>query len=96
MKISCGAKVVAYDASESTSGNLPSNTPHCTGSTIALTIRSFDPLECRREEESCTIDISQDLLSRSLSSRLIHWSENQTTKEHFSQLVIERKMSVIC
>ena len=48
----------------------PSNTRHCT------------PLECRREEESCSIDIS------------LRWSENQTTKEHFSRLVIERKTSV--
>ena len=62
---------------------LSSNTRHCTGSTIALAIHSFDPLECRREEESCTIDIS------------LRWSENQTTKEHFSRLVIERKRSVI-
>ena len=41
--------------------------PHCT------------PLECRREEESCSIDIA------------LRWSENQTTKEHFSRLVIDRK-----
>ena len=52
--------------------SLSSNTPHCT------------PLECRRDGESCSIDIS---LLR---------SENQTTKEHFSRLVIERKMSVTC
>ena len=71
-------------------------TLHIAGISIAVAIHSLDPLECRREEESCTIDISQDLLSRSLSSRLIHWSENQTTKEHFSRLVIERKMSVAC
>ena len=38
---------------------LSSNTRHCT------------PLECRREEESCSIDISQDLLSHSLFVRLI-------------------------
>ena len=51
---------------------------------IALAIHSFDPLECRREEESCSIDIA------------LRWSENQTTKERFSRLVIERKMSVAC
>ena len=82
MKISYGAKAFVRDASESTVGNLSSNTQHCT------------PLECRREEESCSIDIAQDPLSRSLFSRLILWSENQTTKEHFSRLVIERKTSV--
>ena len=36
------------------------------GSSIALAIHSLDPLECRRGEESCSIDISQDLLSHSL------------------------------
>ena len=71
MKISRGAKAFARDASESTIGNLSSNTRHCT------------PLECGREEESCSIDISQDLLSRSLFSRLIHWSENHSTKKRF-------------
>ena len=38
---------------------------------IALAIHSLDPLECRREEESCSIDIA------------LRWSENQTTKERF-------------
>ena len=41
------------------------------GISIAVAIHSLDPLECRRREESCTIDIS------------LRWSENQTTKEHF-------------
>ena len=43
--------------SDRENGVLSSNTPHVAGFTIALTIRSFDPLECRREEESCSIDI---------------------------------------
>ena len=75
---------------------LPSNTRHCTGSTIALTIRSFDPLECRRGEESCSIDISQDLLSRSLFSRLILWSETILRRSAYSKPVIERKTSATC
>ena len=53
-------------------GPLSSNTRHCT------------PLECRCEEESCSIDIA------------LRWSENQTTKEHFSRLVIARKKGVTC
>ena len=61
---------------------LSSNTQHCTGFTIALTIRSFDPLECGDWAHHDSIDIAQDLLSRSLFSRLILWSENQTAKEH--------------
>ena len=56
--------------SDRDNGVLSSNTRHCT------------PLECRREEESCSIDIT------------LRWSENQTTNEHFSRLVIERKRSV--
>ena len=31
-----------------------------------------------------------------LMTRLIRWSENQTMKEHFSRLVIERKRNVTC
>ena len=49
---------------------LSSNTPHCT------------PLECRREEGSCSIDIS------------LLWSETILRRNAFSKLVIERKMSV--
>ncbi len=37
---------------------LSSNTPHCTGSTIALAIHSFDPLECGNMDISYSIDIS--------------------------------------
>ena len=39
-------------------GFLSGNTRHCTGFTIALPIQSLDPLECRRGEASCSIDIS--------------------------------------
>ena len=66
------------------------------GISIALAIHSLDPLECRRKEESCSIDISQDLLSRSLYSRLILWSENQTTKERLFEASHRAKTSVTC
>ena len=42
------------------------------------------PLERGNLDTSCSIDIA------------LRWSENQTTKEHFSRLVIERKRSVTC
>ena len=37
---------------------LSSNTQHCTGSTIALTIHSFDPLECGDWTYHDSIDIA--------------------------------------
>ena len=42
------------------------------------------PLERGNLDTSCSIDIA------------LRWSENQTTKLHFSRLVIERKRSVAC
>ena len=76
---------------------LSSNTQHCTGSTIALTIRSFDPLECGDWTHHDSIDIAQDPLSRSLFSRLILWSENQTTKKHLFKAYHRFKdVSVAC
>ena len=51
---------------------------------LSSNTRHRTPLECRCGEESCSIDIS------------LRWSENQTTTEHFSRLVIERKTSVTC
>ncbi len=51
---------------------LSSNTRHCT------------PLECRRDGESCSIDIS------------LLWSETILRRNAFSKPVIERKMSVTC
>ena len=55
------------------------------GISIALIAHSLDlhwSAEIGKHQDS--IDIS------------LRWSENQTTKEHFSRLVIERKMSVTC
>ena len=70
---------------------LSSNTPHCTGSTIALAIHSFDPLECGNLDISYSIDI-EDLygssiafvihsVDRSLFTRLILWIEERDSDQ---------------
>ena len=46
-------------------------TLHISGISIAVTIHSLDPLECRRRDESCSIDIS------------LRWSENHFKTERF-------------
>ena len=51
---------------------LSSNTRHCT------------PLECRRKEETCSIDIS------------LRWSENHSTKERLFEASHRAKTSVTC
>ena len=43
-----------------------------------------------------TLDIAQDLLSRSLFSRLILWSETILRRNIFPKPVIDPKMSVTC
>ena len=64
---------------------LPSNTQHSTGSTIALTIRSLDPLECGDWAHHDSIDMA------------LLWSENQTTKEHLFKAYHRFKdVSVAC
>ena len=52
-------------------------TLHIAGISIAVAIHSLDPLECRRGEESCSIDIA------------LRWSAKHFTKETSSKLVIE-------
>ena len=60
------------DYSDRDNGMLSSNTRHCT------------PLECRRKEESCSIDIS------------LRWSENHSTKERVFEASHRAKTSVTC
>ena len=71
--------------SDRNNGALSSITQHCT------------PLECGDWAHHDSIDIAQDPLSRSLFSRLILWSENQTTKEHLFKVYHRLKdVSIAC